>query len=75
VDYDKDFNVIDLSVDPDVTWVIFAQNMVVLRKKDAEDRAYAVPIDNCADGLTWKAFWGGARVRDVMRQIQQWKSA
>ncbi len=74
-DYDKTFNVIDVGVDPDVAWVMFAQNMVVIRKKDAEDRAYEVPIDNSADGSTWKAFWSDAQLREITRQVQQWKCA
>jgi hypothetical protein len=74
-DYDRTFNVIDVGVDPDVAWVMFAQNMVVIRKKDAEDKAYEVPIDHQADGSTWKAFWGDAQIQDVVHRIREWKCA
>ena len=72
-DYKPGFHVIDAGVDPDVAWIAFAQNMVMIRKKDAEDRAYEVPISNMADGSAWKAFWVSADVRGVLGQVGAWK--
>jgi hypothetical protein len=71
--YDRDFHVIDAGVDPDVAWVMFAQNMVVIRRKGDDDRTYEVPISNLVSGSTWKAYWQSDRVRRIVDRAQQWK--
>lgn len=72
-DFDPNFYFIDKHVDPDVAWIMFAQNMVVLRKKSVEDKLYDVPITNKANGMEWKALWEGEDVRAVANQVREWK--
>jgi hypothetical protein len=71
-DYDRDFHFIDAGVDPDVAWIMFAQNMVVIRKKANEDRAYEAAIDHKADGSTWTAFMGRPDVAAVGQKVREW---
>lgn len=68
--YNRQFHIIDPRVDPEVSWVMFAQNMVVLRKRDAEDEDYQKPLDNEADESTWHAFWANDDVRALVNQIR-----
>lgn len=74
-DYDRAFHFIDASVDPDVAWIMFAQNMVVIRKKTEEDRAFEIPINPMADGSTWNAFWARPDVVAVGNKVREWKCA
>ena len=53
--YHRDFSIIDAKVDPDVAWITFAQNMVILRKKSEEDDPYQAFIGNGADESSWAA--------------------
>ena len=46
--YHRDFSVIDAKVDPDVAWITFAQNMVILCKKSEEYDPYQAFIRNGA---------------------------
>ena len=71
--YRPDFSVIDANVDPHISWIMFAQNMVVLRKKSDEDDPYKAFIGNGADESSWSAFWMQPEVDDVLKTIRGWK--
>jgi hypothetical protein len=71
--YHRDLSVIDAKVDPDVAWITFAQNMVILRKKSEEDGPYQAFIGNGADESSLAAYWKSPEVVDVLNTVQQWK--
>ena len=71
--YHRDFSIIDAKVDPDVAWITFAQNMVIIRKKSSEDDPYQAFIENGADESSWAAHWKKPEVVDVLDAVRQWK--
>lgn len=62
--YKRDFALFTAQVDPDVESVLFAQNMIVFRKKTLIE--YDRALDNMSDGHSFQAFLSSLRVKAML---------
>lgn len=65
-DYRPDFAVFDQKVDPTIESIMFAQNIIVFRKKLNAD--FDRPVSNAADGNTLKNFLVSPRVAQLIER-------
>lgn len=67
--YKRDLALFTPQVDPDVESVMFAQNMIVFRKKAVVE--YDRVLDNLADGHSFQAFLRSSRVEEMLATARQ----
>lgn len=71
--YNKSFFAVSRDLDPHVSFVAFAQNMVILRKNNNDDVLYHVPAAiQSSSGQSWQEFWRSNHVQAVMNQTKGW---
>lgn len=67
--YKRDFALFTTKVDPEVESVMFAQNMIIFRRKAVVD--YDRALDNLADGHSLQAFMHSTRVEEMLATARQ----